>query len=142
MKGLNLHLEAPIASFGVGPRLQHRLTQSAPTFSAIVGMIACAMGRKRDEPIDDLKQITMSVISVSHGDPYVDFQSIRDAVTVGGDSGRNAISYRHLLPDYYAIVEIRGDNELIDRIHEAFRRPVWQPYIGRRSNVLSGPIVR
>lgn len=105
-------------------------------------MIACAMGRKRNDSIDDIRSISMIVISVSCGEPFVDFQTIRDAVTVGGDSGRNAITHRHLLPEYYAIVEISGEDELIDRIKSAFRRPVWQPYIGRRSNVLSGPIVR
>ena len=141
MKSLKLTLSAPIASFGTSPRMQHRLTQSEPTHSAVVGLIACAMGLGRDADFSEIKQISMTVMSVSHGEPFIDFQTIRDAVTISGIGGRNAITYRHSLPDYLAVVEIAGEDDLIDRINSALQRPVWQLYLGRRANVLNAPIV-
>lgn len=141
MKSLELTLSAPIASFGTSPRMQHRFTQSEPTHSAIIGLIACAMGLGRDDDFSELRPIKLNIKSVTHGEPFIDFQTVQNAVTVDGNPGRNFITYRHALPDYLAIVEISGEENLIDRIKAALQRPVWQLYLGRRSNVLSAPVV-
>jgi CRISPR system Cascade subunit CasD len=141
LKTLDLQLSAPIASFGTTPRLQHRLSQPKPTHSAIVGLICCAMGLGRSDDFGAIKSIKMRVLELSHGEPFMDFQTIRDAVTVDGTGGRDGITYRHNFPDYYALVEIKGDDALIDTIESALKRPKWQLYLGRRSNVLNAPVV-
>jgi CRISPR system Cascade subunit CasD len=141
MKTLTLTLSAPIASYGNTPRMQHRLTQYAPTKSAIVGMIACAMGIPRDGSIEYLEAIDMCVLSVNSGAIEQDFQTVRGAVTNDGGSDRSAITTRHYLPDYCAEVEIAADGTLIDAIEYALKYPKWQLYLGRRAHVLDRPLV-
>ena len=64
METLELTLSAPIASFGFGMRLQHRLTQVSPTKTALVGLIACAMGLSRDDDLGGLNSISFSTKNV------------------------------------------------------------------------------
>jgi CRISPR system Cascade subunit CasD len=121
--------------------MQHRLTQYAPTKSAIIGMIACAMGIPRDESIGHLQTLTMRVIGFSGGEIEQDFQTVRGAVTNDGAADRAAITTRHYIPDYCADVELSGDDALIDAVEYAIRFPRWQLYIGRRAHVLDRPLV-
>jgi CRISPR system Cascade subunit CasD len=135
MKKLQLTLSAPIASFSDSPRCQHRLTQPLPTKSAIAGMIACAQGLSQPR----IKDFTLEVLLVKHGPEMVDFQTVQNAATVGGDSGRNGLTYRYYYVDYRAIVEISSTPETIDEIEAALRCPVWPLYLGRRANILNRP---
>lgn len=121
--------------------MQHRLTQYAPTHSAVIGMIACAMGIPRGESIAHLEALQMRVIGVAGGVPEQDFQTVRDAVTNDGTAGRNAITTRHYIPDYCAEVELTGEDALIDAVEQAIRFPRWQLYVGRRANVPDRPLV-
>lgn len=141
MKKLIITLSGPMASFSPSPRMQHRLTQYASTKSAIIGMIACAMGIPRDESIEHLQAITMRVISISGGEIEQDFQAVRGAATNDGAADRVAITTRHYIPDYSAEIEVEGDDALIDAIEHAVRFPKWQLYIGRRAQVLDRPLV-
>ena len=49
MPKLVLKLAGPMAAYGTGPRLQQRLTEDAPTESAIRGMLCAALGIRRGE---------------------------------------------------------------------------------------------
>lgn len=141
MKTLTLTISAPLASYSNSPRLQHRLTQYAPTYSAVIGMIACAMGIDRNASIEHLKTLKMTVLNIAGGDMEQDFQTIRDAVTNDGTPGRNAITTRHYVPDYCAEIELSGDDDLVDAVAQAVQYPRWQLYAGRRSNVLDRPLI-
>jgi CRISPR system Cascade subunit CasD len=141
MKTLNLTISAPIASYGTTPRFQQRLTQYAPTKSAIVGMIACAMGIPRDESIEHLNALSMRVVSVSGGEIEQDLQTVRCAVTNDGTPDRAALTNRHYIPDYCADVELSGDDALIDAVEYAVRFPRWQLFVGRRAHVLDRPLM-
>ena len=141
MTTITLTLSAPMASFSSQPRLQHRLTQLTPTKSAIIGMIACAMGLGRDDSYDHLNTLTVSVIDVAGGKPEQDFQTVHDAVTNDGSAGRAAITSRHYIPDYRAVVELTGDDDLITDVTHALQFPHWQLYLGRRAHVLDRPLI-
>jgi CRISPR system Cascade subunit CasD len=121
--------------------MQHRLTQYAPTTSAIIGMIACALGISRDEPIDHLHALKIEVVSVNGGKIEEDFQTVREAVTNDGAGGRAAITTRHYVPDYRAEIQLSGGDDLIDAIEHALRFPRWQLYLGRRAHVLDRPLL-
>jgi hypothetical protein len=103
------------------------------------------MGLERNTPRSTLDAITVSVLSASYEGSEVgmsiDFQTIRNAVTVDGDSGRNAITYRQYMTRYHSEVEISGPDSLIQDVEKALRKPKWQLYLGRRAHVLDRPVL-
>lgn len=141
MNILTFVLSGPMAAYTTSPRFENRLTQYRPTNSAIIGMIANAMGLKRGETSPTLESVTIEVGEFSGGDIEQDFQTIRDAITYGGDGGRNVVTRRQYVPDYYAEVTITGDESAITEIKHALQYPKRALYLGRRANVLDRPPV-
>ena len=140
MPKLVLRLAGPMAAYGTGPRLQQRLTEDAPTESAIRGMLRAALGIRRGEPAPALDGLQVEVGETTHGGILEDFHTIRDAVTYDGAPGRNAITTRHYLSDFSSTVTLRGDLQQIRAIAKALARPKFQLYLGRRNCVPTGPI--
>lgn len=138
---LKLTLSAPIASYGVGPRVQHRMTEDRPTRSAILGMLRCALGVPRFQPCPDLDALTITIGEAHHTDTLRDFHTLRNAVDYNGAPGRDIITTRHYLTESASTVTIDGTPETLERITEALRRPRWQLYLGRRSCVPDKPIL-
>jgi CRISPR system Cascade subunit CasD len=129
-----------MAAYGTGPRLQQRLTEEAPTESAIRGMLCAALGIPRGEPAPALDGLQVEVGETTHSGILEDFHTIRDAVTYDGAPGRNAITTRHYLSDFSSTVTLRGDLQQIRAIAKALARPKFQLYLGRRNCVPTGPI--
>jgi CRISPR-associated protein Cas5/CasD subtype I-E len=142
MKKITIHLAAPLASFGVGMRLQHRQTAPVATRSAIIGMIACAMGRVRGSDNSDIEQLTIEWGEQQHDGIARDFQTVREGVTYGGSPNRAIITERHFMQDYSGSATLSGDDALIDSVERSLRLPTWQLYLGRRAHVLSAPVVQ
>ena len=140
MPKLVLRLAGPMAAYGTGPRLQQRLTEEAPTESAIRGMLCAALGIPRGEPAPALDGLQVEVGETTHSGILEDFHTIRDAVTYDGAPGRNAITTRHYLSDFSSTVTLRGDLQQIRAIAKALARPKFQLYLGRRNCVPTGPI--
>ena len=138
---IQLTLSAPIAAYGIGTRVQHRLTQDAPTRSAVLGLLRCALGVPRFQPCPELDALTITVDSATHADTVRDFQTVRNAVDYNNSPGRNIITTRHYLLEAGATVTIDGPPDTLERITEALRRPHWQLYLGRRSCVPDRPIL-
>ncbi len=140
MPKLVLRLAGPMAAYGTGPRLQQRLTDEAPTESAIRGMLCAALGIRRGEPAPALDGLQVEVGETTHSGILEDFHTIRDAITYDGAPGRNAITTRHYLSDFSSTVTLRGDLQQIRAIAKALARPKFQLYLGRRNCVPTGPI--
>lgn len=104
-------------------------------------MIACAMGIPRGESVSHLEALQMKVIGIAGGVIEQDFQTVREAATNDGSSGRSAITTRHYIPDYCAEIELSGEDALIDVVEYAIKFPRWQLYVGRRSNVPDRPLI-
>ena len=58
---LLLRLSAPLQSWGSGSFYDRRETDYMPTKSGIIGMLAAALGRKRNESLDDLAELNFGV---------------------------------------------------------------------------------
>ncbi len=58
---LFLRLEGPLQSWGVGSNWVVRETASEPSRSGVIGLLCCALGRRRSEPLDDLTDLSMGV---------------------------------------------------------------------------------
>jgi CRISPR-associated protein (Cas_Cas5) len=48
---------------------------------------------------------------------------------------------REWMSDYCAKITLTGEDELIDSVAAALRKPIWQPYLGRRAFPIDCPMV-
>lgn len=136
MKTLTINLAGPLQAYGNEASFSRRTSYLAPSKSAVLGMIAAALGYRRDDSrISQLSELQMAVRVDQPGRTMTDFQ------TVEYDPKRpRSLSYRDYLQDAVFVVAISGDDGQIDRIHNALHHPKFQPYLGRRSNVPAGPL--
>ncbi len=148
---LLLRLAGPMQSWGVQSRFTIRDTAREPTKSGVVGLLCAALGRSREEPVDDLAGLRMGV--------RVDAEGVlaREYQTVGGGSwpGREtygvasvkkdrqdtAVTVRYYLAQAVFLVGLEGDPTLLERLEEALRKPRWQLFLGRKSYVPTEPVL-
>jgi len=53
MATLLIPLVGPMQSWGTRSRFDHRDTEREPSKSGVIGLVCAAIGRDRNEPIDD-----------------------------------------------------------------------------------------
>lgn len=141
MSTLLLTLEGPMQSWGTRSRFGVRDTGRAPSKSGVVGLLAAALGRGRDAPLDDLTAFRMGVRLDRPGTREVDFQTALDVAKASGAPPDTSMSWRHYLADATFTVGLEGDRQLLDSFVAALRAPVWALYLGRRGYVPSAPIL-
>jgi CRISPR system Cascade subunit CasD len=141
MSKLTFELNGVLGAFGNAPKAEYRLTKSTPQRSHIIGLIACCMGLGRDDDWGELKELKVKVNGQSE-EILRDYHTVRGAVTNDGTPDRNVITQREYLCSPTFTVTVSGGSSLIDKVRDALRKPVWQPYLGRRCCVPSSPLVR
>ncbi|MFI5753261.1 type I-E CRISPR-associated protein Cas5/CasD [Streptomyces sp. NPDC051644] len=131
MSVLTLRLAGPLQSWGASARFTRRTTESAPTKSGVIGMLAAASGIERgdDEALADLGALRFGVRIDQPGTRVRDFQTAHHGVT--GTS--MPLSERFYLADAVFVAALEGDRALLAALHAALRAPVYPPFLGRRS---------
>lgn len=129
MTSLALRLAGPLQSWGASSRFVRRGTEPWPTKSAIVGMLAAAMGRRRTDPIEDLLGLRFGVRVDQQGELLRDFQTARSL----DGSRRLPLTSRFYLSDAVFLAVVEGDDALIASLEEGLRAPAFPLYLGRRS---------
>lgn len=141
-----LTLAGPLQSWGSSQGTVNRRTGIYPTKSAVLGMIAGAQGRDRGESFADLNELSMTIRVDYSGGVLEDFhtahttkpsKAIQTHPTVSKDSSLSKRQYR---TDAVYTVLLTGRSDLIKSIHESLLRPVYAPFLGRRSAVPSRPV--
>ncbi|RMC26031.1 MULTISPECIES: type I-E CRISPR-associated protein Cas5/CasD [unclassified Lactobacillus] len=133
MKTLTIRLTAPLQSYGNEATFERRTSSDYPSKSAIVGMIAAALGYSRDdERVQELNKLQFAVRIDQPGKMLTDFQ------TVEWKTGTRKITYREYLQDAVFVVAISGGPDDIDRIKYALKHPRYALFLGRRSNIPAG----
>ncbi|ACU72794.1 CRISPR-associated protein Cas5 family [Catenulispora acidiphila DSM 44928] len=136
MSTLALRFAGPLQSWGVASRFAWRTTTSTPTKSAVVGLLAAALGWERDADLSDLAALRFGVRADQPGVRVRDFQTAHH-----GDTGVSMpLSYRFYLADAVFLAAVEGDDQLIEALHAAIKRPHFLPYLGRRSCPPSQPV--
>lgn len=138
-----LRLSGPLQSWGSGSRFVRRDTESAPTKSGILGLVAAAQGRRRADPIEDLVGLHLGIRVDQPGQLVRDFQTaIRREPRKDGSVMTTSmpLSYRFYLGDAVFVALLEGSDELIEGIDDAIRRPTFPLYLGRRSCPPASPI--
>ena len=138
MKTLIIKLTAPLQSYGNQATFNRRTSNYYPTKSAIIGMIAAALGlRREDKKIKELNNLKVAVRIDQPGQTLTDFQ----IVEYDQKKHKRSLSYRDYLQDAVFVVAVESDDEQIDQIYHALSHPRFQLYLGRRSNAPAGPLM-
>ncbi|MGW7071835.1 type I-E CRISPR-associated protein Cas5/CasD [Streptomyces sp. NPDC054855] len=131
MSVLLLRLAAPLQAWGASARFVRRTTESAPTKSGVIGMLAAAQGLDRDDDagLSRLAALRFGVRIDQPGTRVRDFQTAHHAVT-----GKSMpLSERFYLADAVFVAALEGEGALLDELHTALRAPVHPLFLGRRS---------
>ena len=143
MATLLLRLQGPMQSWGTTSRFDERDTQLEPSKSGVLGLVCAALGRDRQEPVDDLAALRMGVRVDHEGVPMRDYQTATGVLIATGksDMRRTVVSPRYYLSDAAFLVGLEGKDEaLLARIHAALRAPHWPLALGRKSFTPGMPV--
>ena len=135
LKTVLLKFSGPLQSWGTDSHFETRHTDTHPSKSAVIGMIAAGLGYRRDEDIKIARLNTLEfAVRIDQ-----DGQFLRDYHTVkmykeNGDFARTYVTNRYYLQDAVFLVALSsGDDSLIDDVKEALTNPYFSLFLGRRS---------
>lgn len=130
----------PMQSWGTRSRFEVRDTEREPSKSGIVGILASALGRFREDPLDDLASLRMGVRVDREGVIKNDYQTVQKVAVASGGTPTNQVSQRHYLSDAAFLVGLEGHTALLCRLHGALKNPKRPLFLGRKSYVPSVPL--
>lgn len=143
---LALQLRAPMQSWAEGDRFADRASSALPTRSAVIGMLASALGRERQDDVSDLARLDFGVRADVLGENRRDFQTafasahlkkLRTHESLSWPYMREAdlahISVRSYLNDASFVVALRGEAPLVTELRDAMMSPARPLYLGRKS---------
>ncbi|MEU7090080.1 type I-E CRISPR-associated protein Cas5/CasD [Streptomyces achromogenes] len=135
---LALRLAGPLQSWGASSRFTRRTTESAPTKSGVVGLLAAAAGIERgdDARLASLAGLRFGVRVDQPGTRIRDFHTAHRGVT----GASMPLSERFYLADAVFVAALEGDHALLTSLDDALRTPAYPPYLGRRSCPPTEPV--
>ena len=149
MTTLLVRLAGPMQSWGTQSRFGVRDTGLEPSKSGLVGLFCAALGRPRNEPVDDLAALRMAVRVDKEGSLKRDYHTAgggtihgkpHGVIVSSGRSSRTELSNRYYLSDADFLIALEStDVALLQRLHQALEKPVWQTFLGRKSFVPGVP---
>ena len=138
MHTLLLRLAAPLQAWGSGSKFSRRTTNREPTKSGVIGLVAAALGYGRNDSPEELSRLDFAVRIDQPGRIVKDFHT---AHTFGEKKQTSFISDRYYLSDAIFLVGLAGPRDLLERIEDALRNPVFPIALGRRSCPPAQPLV-
>ncbi len=154
MKLLTMTLQAPLMTFGVSGFSSIRETLHFPSRSAVIGIVASAMGIRRNESrlVELHKKIKVhssmrksvkvdreyNTVRVAKNSQVTESSGLQYSQDVAG----TLQIFRQLIHDnsFRVVLEV-SDDTLADEIEQALLDPVFVPYIGQRSCVPTKPLI-
>ncbi|HAT6805088.1 TPA: type I-E CRISPR-associated protein Cas5/CasD [Citrobacter freundii] len=156
---LVFQLHGPMASWGVDAPGEVRHSHMLPSRSALLGLLAAALGIRRDEEVrlNDFNQHYAFVLCASHdprwGRDYHTIQMPKEVRKARYFSRREELSDPELLSaliskrDYYtdawwlvALMHTADAPYTLGQLRDALRHPVFPLYLGRKSHPLALPL--
>ena len=157
MSVLLLRFAGPLQSWGDDSRYMTRNTRTAPTKSAVLGLLAAALGRRRGADISDLRGLRFGVRIDQPGQIVIDYHIVSGASRAPLEPALQRLptadgkllsipkstkeTRRYYLSDAVFVAALEGDDALIADLEAALRRPRYPLYLGRRSCPPSRPVV-
>lgn len=153
---LVLRLAGPLQSWGGQSQYNRRETQGEPTKSGVLGLLAAAQGRRRQDPIEDLLQLQLGVRTDQPGSLLRDYHTVSDyrglpllsaAVSAKGvqkptsPAKSTHVTERFYLQDAVFVAAVHGPIEVVDGLRRAILQPAFPLALGRRACVPTQPLV-
>ena len=127
MSTLLLRFAGPMQAWGADSRFDIRKTNREPTKSGVVGLLAAALGMRRDEPLDELAALRFGVRVDREGVLLRDFHMVKGEKL-------SYVTTRYYLCDAAFLVGLYSrDEALMERLEDAVRHPAYPLFLGRRS---------
>jgi len=142
MSTVVLVLAGVLQSWGTTTIGHSRATNHYPTKSGVIGLIANAMGRERNDDISDLASSSFGVRVDSPGVVQRDYHtvSILKQPTKGDRIAR--VTERFYLSDAVFVVALSNPNEaLVEEIALALKKPSRTLFLGRKSCPPTRPVL-
>lgn len=129
-----MKFQGPLQSYGTDSHFETRHTDSHPSKAAVLGMVAAAMGIRREETdkLKELQSLRMLVRTEQPGRMSKDYH-IAAKYDDNGNFKRNYVTNRYYLEDAVFLVALEGEDGLTERIYDALQRPYFPLFYGRRS---------
>lgn len=129
-------------SWGIGDLYEkNRKTNRFPTKSAVIGMLAAALGWDRDHDLNSLDGLHMSVRIDSPGSLHYDFQIIKKQIIKKPSDVK--LSHRWYLSDAVFLVALQSEDlDLLDRLSNALLHPAFNIFAGRKAFPLNPDLVQ
>lgn len=129
MSTLVLRLAAPMQSWGVGSKFDVRMTEREPTKSGVLGLLAAALGLRRDdaEALRTLSSLRFGVRVDREGTLLHDFHMAHGQKS-------DYVTHRYYLSDAVFLCGLESeDTPLLERCAKALMHPAYPLFLGRRS---------
>lgn len=154
---LALLLDGPMQSWGHASRFERRTTALHPTRSAIIGLIAAALGIDKHGANEAAQLARFAALHVTiialprhsrrHGDllmqRLVDYHTVTGIRRASGkvDDDATVQTYRHYLLDARFGVLLEGPATLLEEIAASLRNPKWGVWLGRKCCLPASPVL-
>lgn len=137
MSTLLLRLAAPLQAWGVGSKFDTRMTEREPTKSGVIGLLAAALGVRRDDTqaLKELSTLRFGVRVDREGRYLNDYHMVHAA-------NASYVTHRYYLADAVFLCGLESDDRaLLKRCACALTHPVYPLFLGRRSCPPTLPLV-
>lgn len=144
MATLLLRLAAPLQSWGADSKFEIRKTEREPTKSGVIGLLAAALGLRRDDAagLQPLCGLRFGVRVDREGALLEDFHTagnptprqVQAARRKGKAPDAPYVTRRHYLADAVFLVGLESEDEaLLQKLAWALGHPAYPLFLGRRS---------
>ncbi len=142
MSVLLIRLAGPMQSWGTRSRFTNRDTGLEPSRSGVIGLLCAALGRPREQPVDDFSPLKMAVRVDREGRLMRDYHTAQSGGRADSAGGKQntVVSERFYLADADFLVGLEGARPFLDLLEGALRRPARPLFLGRRAFPPSMPL--
>lgn len=142
---LFMRLAGPMQSWGTMSRFTRRDTGKEPSKSGVIGLICAAMGIDREDDsnadMQALARAGFGIRVLRQGDMKSDYHTASNIAKAEKGTKDTELSTRFYLSDADFIAAFGSDDRgLLERVHAALKKPVWQIFLGRKAFVPSLPV--
>ena len=147
MSTLLLRLAAPLQAWGTESKFESRRTQREPSKSGVIGMLAAALGLRRDADLSELSALRFGVRVDREGKVIKDFHTAQAVKTAKKDKNEEPekigyVTSRYYLSDAVFLVGLESeDDAFLEKLEAALRTPCFPLFLGRRSCPPTLPLV-
>lgn len=152
MTCLVLRLAGPLQSWGNQSQFNRRETFNYPTKSGVIGLLAAADGRRREDTIADLLELRFGIRVDQEGIILRDYHTVSDDLglrtanvnkkgTQDRKPDRTNVTARYYLQDAVFVAVVEGPEPLLQGLGDAIRHPQFPLALGRRACPPTQPIV-